>query len=414
VASVIEWTRRWSCDPYVAPRESPGKFPGRLIALGFVVSGVVTGKERFAWSGIGLAVALLTIVCAIAWIFWSAGVYLFPERLGNRPVTVALGVLGLCGAALTGIDGRSVAVSFPIIASMSVGMRYRSGRSAAAVAVMGFVLAMSAWLSGNAVGAALGYVSVLFGIYGLALGRRAQILRADTAERLLSETRRANSEEAHAAALAERSRIAREIHDVLAHSLAALSVQLEAADALLTGGTDPAKAHDYVVKARRMAREGLTETRRAIAALREDAPPLRTLLHQLADSYQADTGAPVTVAAACEPVGLPADAALALYRTAQESLTNTRKHAPNAPVDIVLICDDAEVELTIANGAATAPPTALAASGGGYGLAGLRERAELAGGALEAGPQDGCGWRVRLRIPLPAAADLVPASTLEA
>jgi signal transduction histidine kinase len=104
---------------------------------------------------------------------------------------------------------------------------------------------------------------------------------------------------------------------------------------------------------------------------------------------------------------LQPDAALALYRTAQESLTNARKHAPNAPVELSLNCTTSGTELTITNQAATAPRSTLASSGGGYGLSGLKERAELAGGTLDAGPQ-GDGWRVRLRIPPTSA------STLEA
>jgi signal transduction histidine kinase len=102
---------------------------------------------------------------------------------------------------------------------------------------------------------------------------------------------------------------------------------------------------------------------------------------------------------------LPPDAALALYRTAQESLTNARKHAPNAAVELALACAASTVELTITNQAAAAPVSALASSGGGYGLSGLKERAELAGGTLDAGPY-GDGWRVRLSIPHHAAPTL--------
>ena len=377
-------------------------FPGRVVALAVIVGAIASGPLRFAWQGRGLAAAILTVICAAGWIVWSAGIYLAPERIGEPAVIGALAVFCVAGSVLTGLDLPTTAVIFPAAGILSAGIRFKPWQALTATAACSAVMIFTAWLSHANLSTGVGYAGLLFGICGLGLGRRAQLLRAQTAERLLAETRRANTEEAHAAALAERSRIAREIHDVLAHSLSALTVQLEAADALLTRGTDLDKAHGYVVKARHIAREGLTETRRAIAALREDTPPLRSMLHALAEEYEAYTGSPATVITHpddCEPTGLQPDAALALYRTAQESLTNARKHAPGAPVEVTLTCDESAVELTVTNQAATAPTTALASSGGGYGLAGLKERAELAGGTFEAGPC-GTGWQVRLRIPL--------------
>jgi signal transduction histidine kinase len=373
-------------------------FSGRLIALAFMLAAVVR-PLHLAWQGRGLTAVLLTVICAAGWIVWSAGIFLAPERIGEPAVIVSVATFGVAGSVLAGLDLPSAAVVFPGTAVFALALRFSALPALAAPVSCSVAMMLTAWLSGASLGTGLGYAGLLFGFYGLGLARRAQLLRAETAERLLVETRRANTEEAHAATLAERSRIAREIHDVLAHSLSALTVQLEAADALLTKGTDPAKAHGYVVKARHIAREGLTETRRAIAALREDTPPLRAMLHSLAESYEADTGVPVTVTADCEPTGLQPDAALALYRTAQESLTNARKHAPGAPAEITLTCTESAAELTVTNQAATAPTTALASSGGGYGLSGLKERAELAGGTFEAGPY-GHGWRVQLRIPL--------------
>jgi signal transduction histidine kinase len=92
------------------------------------------------------------------------------------------------------------------------------------------------------------------------------------------------------------------------------------------------------------------------------------------------------------------DLALAVYRTAQEAMTNVRKHAPGAPVALTLRYGTGDVELAVASGAPPGTERPLAGSGGGYGLTGLRERAELAGGEFTAGP-DGDGWRVDVRIP---------------
>lgn len=389
-------------------------FPARVVALAFVFAAMASGPLRFASHGRGLAAAILTAVCAVGWLVWSAGIYLMPELIGEPATIAAVVVFCAAGSVLTGLDLPTSAVIFPAAAVLSIAIRFKAPQALTATAASSALMLATAWLLHANLAAGVAYVGLLFGLYGLGLGRRAQLLRARTAERLLAETRRANNEEAHAAALAERSRIAREIHDVLAHSLSALTVQLEAADALLTRGTDTDKAHGYVVKARHIAREGLTETRRAIAALREDTPPLRSMLHALAEEYETYTGSTatvITVPADCDPTGLQPDAALALYRTAQESLTNARKHAPGAPVEVSLTCapsasaSGSAIELTVTNQAATRPVTALAESGGGYGLAGLKERAELAGGTFEAGPCD-AGWRVRLRIPLRTAPTL--------
>ena len=140
----------------------------------------------------------------------------------------------------------------------------------------------------------------------------------------------------------------------------------------------------------------MAETRRAIGALRGDALPLPELLTELARGYRTDLGATATLTVSGEPRDLHADAGLTLYRAAQEALTNVRKHAPGATVELTLTYRPGDVELAVLNG--PGGDGALARAGGGYGLTGLRERAQLAGGECTAGPRDG-GWRVGVRIP---------------
>jgi signal transduction histidine kinase len=392
-----------------SPRDSrPREVTGRFIALLIIALVQLSAVHKLGWQGIGLVAEIASIVCIISWLCWVLGWVL------DRPSSpyLAFGgllTLGTCGALLSGLLVKDVGVSpvFPAAAALIISARWPPGRAALIIAWFECVLIASAATQGwhQLASSGLGYGSMLVGMYGLGVGRRSYILRAESAEKLVRETERANHEEAHAAALAERGRIAREIHDVLAHSLAALTVQLEAADALLEAGGEAGvlKAHDYVQKSRRIAREGLVETRRAIAALREDAPPLPELLYALADAYRGDTDVEAEVRVEGLPRPLKADAGLTVYRTAQESLTNVRKHAPGAPVKLRLGFGEEEITLTIANGAATEPPSALADSGGGYGLAGLKERAELIGGSLEAGPYcepdlTAPGWRVALRL----------------
>jgi signal transduction histidine kinase len=389
---------------------SPREVTSRFLALLLLALAQLSAVHKLGWTGIGLVAGIATALCVIGWACWLIG---WALRRPYSPYLAFAGLLtlGTFGSLLTGLLVKDAGVSpvFPAATALIIAARWTPYRAAVLVAWLEAVLLISAATQGwhQLATNGLGYGSMLIGMYGLGVGRRSYILRAESAEELVRETERANHEEAHAAALAERSRIAREIHDVLAHSLAALTVQLEAADALLEAGGEKGvlKAHDYVQKSRRIAREGLIETRRAIAALREDAPPLPELLYALADAYRGDTDAQVEADVTIEglPRPLKADAGLTVYRAAQESLTNVRKHAPGAPVKLRLAFGEEEITLTITNGAATEPTSALADSGGGYGLAGLKERAELIGGSLEAGPHSEPGlttpgWRVTLRL----------------
>ncbi|MBT2211008.1 sensor histidine kinase [Actinomadura sp. NEAU-AAG7] len=212
-------------------------------------------------------------------------------------------------------------------------------------------------------------------------------------------TRRA---EAANAALAERSHIAREIHDILAHSLSAQIVHLEGARLLLSRDGDRVQALERVERAGNLARSGLEETRRALATLRGEIPEPKEVIAGLAEEFYAGTGRPCDVRVTGTPRELPPQAGLAVVRTAQEALTNVRKHAPGARAHVALRYLSGSVELEVTDTGATEPGLGagpdLGADGGGYGLAGMRERAELIDGTLETGP-DGKGFRVSLRVP---------------
>ena len=166
--------------------------------------------------------------------------------------------------------------------------------------------------------------------------------RAVQAEDTLAETRRAMAAETQAAALGERARIARDLHDVLAHSLAAVSVNLQAAEGLLTSGTLPAdnpelaKAIECLDRAGTATRDGLAAAKRAVLALRDDTAPLPDQLAALAGQYAAAGDPAVTFEVSGEARPIPAEAGLTAYRTAQEALTNARKHAPGQPVTLRL------------------------------------------------------------------------------
>ncbi|MEU6442887.1 histidine kinase [Streptomyces sp. NPDC047046] len=191
------------------------------------------------------------------------------------------------------------------------------------------------------------WIATLVTCGGLALAGFVTRLDAEArgaAHRLLIEERASQAARAESAALAERARIAREIHDVLAHSLSAQLVHLEAARIQIEQGADRRQVLERVVAARGMAREGLEETRQALSALRGDMAPVAEALAEMA----AREGTVLRVEGEARPVA--AEAGQTLRRVAQEALTNVRKHAPGARPRLRLVYGSETIELEVRNG----------------------------------------------------------------
>jgi signal transduction histidine kinase len=210
--------------------------------------------------------------------------------------------------------------------------------------------------------------------------------------------------EARAAAAAERGRLAREMHDVLAHSLSALALQLESSRLLARDRGADADVVRSLDQAHHLAASGLEEARRAIAAARGEELPGPDRLEALSTAFAEQSGVPVQLTVHGERRDLPPDMQLAIYRTAQEALTNIRRHATPERVEVRLSYGGEETVLAVEDrGDAHAPlPAGPAQNGGGYGLAGMRERAELLGGRLLAEPT-ASGFRVELSLPASSA-----------
>ncbi|MEV4760751.1 histidine kinase [Micromonospora sp. NPDC049559] len=349
------------------------------IGLAVLVAAVAQDAPWSGSRGLGAAVALVAIVSG--WLAWT----IFPGR--PRRVLAGTATTGLAGIGLVLTGTAPATWTLAPIAALAAGRRLRPAVSAGLAtgfAVLLVALGLPAGVPPPALGAGVAALAVAL-LLGVAL-RQADELR--------EKTRLGREERARAEELAERSRLAREVHDVLAHSLGALTVQLETADALLEAGRyGPARTS--VVRAGELARDGLAETRRAIGALRGDPVPWREMIDELAGGYEGEA----RVVVEPEPPELPAEVSLALYRAAQEAITNVRRHAPGAPVEIRVGATPREVTLSVRNGPSPArEPGPLAGTGGGYGLVGLRERAELAGGSFSAGPS-GEGWQLQLRVP---------------
>ncbi|HEX6678339.1 MAG TPA: histidine kinase, partial [Actinomycetes bacterium] len=222
------------------------------------------------------------------------------------------------------------------------------------------------------------------------------------AERIVVELRATRRAEAKAAALAERARLAREMHDILAHVLSALSLQLEATALLLEEEGASERALRQVHRAQRLAHDGLDEAQQAIGALRGDRLPGPELLADLVEDFTQATGLTARLTFEGEPRPLAREAGLAVYRTTQEALTNIRKHAKTADdVTVALHWKPDGLSLTVEDHLADGQDATRAggsAASGGYGLTGMRERAALLGGELVAG-RTAEGFEVRLWLP---------------
>ncbi|QRP44078.1 sensor histidine kinase [Amycolatopsis sp. FDAARGOS 1241] len=259
----------------------------------------------------------------------------------------------------------------------------------AAAIVAWVVLRELEWLN------ALALFAILAVMILLAASRRDRAARLEQTELALARAQTAAEEHARAAALAERARIAREVHDVLAHSLAGLALNLQGARLMLVRDGASSEALAQIERAQKLASDGLSEARKAVAALREDAVPVERAVADLLAAYRLDTGARADLVVAGDPRELDAAVNTTLVRAVQEALANTRKHAPGAAVDVMLAFAGQQVELTVLDRQGRRPPDAPAP---GYGLRGMGERVALLEGKLESGPGED-GWRIHLTVP---------------
>ncbi len=280
-----------------------------------------------------------------------------------------------------------------------------------AVCLAGSAVAIARWtsLSGHGVLTWLLGGATLFAgpaLLAWVLGDSMRYRRAyyATLEDRAARLERERDAQAAIAAAAERARIARELHDVIAHNVSVMVVQADGASYAL--GTDPGRAREALAAISATGRQALAEMRRMLGVLRREedgsshglAPqPGIGELGELLDQART-AGLPVSFRVEGEPRPLPGGAALAAYRIVQESLTNTRKHAgPVASASVLLRYSGDALVLAISDdgqGSAAAP------DGAGHGLTGMRERVAVYGGSVAAGPRPGGGFEVVATLPL--------------
>jgi signal transduction histidine kinase len=362
------------------------------LMLAWFVWAAATAEPGFGLTGKRLIVVLATAVF-VTGVFGRNVTTEVPIRPAHVVFVGAMLVSSVTLVAAQPSGPGSVAVLVAVLCAATALMPVRVAVPALIVAFV--VLEMVASITGQDFGflAVLAGFAVLFGLLYLAF-RLAESQRES--RRLLAQLEEGQAALAEAAGLAERQWLAREMHDVLAHSLSGLLLHLEGARMLITEDPTDPRLPVAVDRAHHLARTGLEEARRAIGMLRDDDLPGPDRLAALAEQFSRDQAVPCDFAVYGEPHSLRPEARLALYRVAQEALTNVTRHASPTRVSLRLAYESTDTRLTVED-FADRPPV-IPAETDGYGLTGMRERAELLGGTLSAGAT-GHGFRVELVVP---------------
>jgi signal transduction histidine kinase len=359
----------------------------------------------------GYAIAVAATV-AVAW-----------ARRGYLLQVLLIGLIGGCGVALAALQPHGPAEIAASVGVWIAAVRLPLRPAIVATVLITGALAMTIVLTQqhaaqSALAATL--LCLLLAVTGqfIRRGRESQ----DRTEMLMAQLQDAREAEAAAAALAERSRIAGELHDVLAHALSGLAIQLQGARKLASREAASPALRAALERSADLAKEGLADARQAVGALRGDRLPTVDQVGALVEDFRRDTGAEATLYIDGTPRPLPADASLALFRGAQEALTNVTRYAPGTSVAVTVRYAADRTILAVEDhagplgpgawdapgasggpapgpgGAAPARNPLLAEAGGGHGLTAMRERATRAGGSARAGPTAD-GWLVELEVP---------------
>lgn len=365
--------------------------PPVVIAVVVVLSFAQHPAPSLTGSGLGVSLSLAVLVAATTTLTLRV----------EAPIT-ALAVTGLivASACLVWLQPGGAGEAGMFVAVAIAGIRLPETLSIAVLALAAAASVPAALQAHRSVGLIAGTELGIVAFYLVARFGRSAAEAHEQTRRLLLALHASRDAEAEAAMLRERSRLARDMHDVLAHSLSGLMLQLEGARMLSTQPGANGQLPRALDRAHHLARAGLEEARRAIAALRDEDLPGPARLEQLAADFERDSQVRTSLEITGTAHELDSETSLTLYRVAQEALTNIRKHATPDRVEVALRYDPGGTRLTVRDRAQTPARAKLAArgDGGGYGLTGMRERAELLGGSLSAdGTPD--GFRVELWIP---------------
>jgi len=327
-----------------------------------------------------------------------------PLAIARRFLALATAtiVFGVLGALATDGGTLTIAALLALVIALYL-FAATHGRRWSVLPALPFLLNAIEPFSGEDAGFS-GVLLLMVVVAAAALGDSRRQRGEALAER--DETRQAMVDTLQAqAAMGERARIARDLHDVVAHHVSAIAVQAESARLTTEGLPEEGRAHFEAIG--RTARDALTEMRRLLGVLREDAnaeavrdpQPSLARLNDLVETARA-AGTPVMLTLEGNVATLPPGVDLCAYRILQEALTNVRRHAPGAAVEVQLEYAPDAVRLRVRDHG----PGAASPDLDGHGLLGMRERAIMVGGTLSAGPADGGGFAVEAELPVKGAA----------
>lgn len=342
----------------------------------------------------------LVVLLALGWTL--------PFALRRRaPLWAPLGSLASLAAFASISPERSVtSLTMPFVAALAAAVSLGLiGERRQSVAGWAAVIATSAVVSSKSGSAYSDFfwttlILTLAWFFGSALGTRTEQARELTERVETAERERASA--AERATAEERARIARELHDVVAHSVSVMVVQASGVRRLLRD--EQRREREALLSVEQIGRQALTEMRRMLGVMRsgEEAPPAALApqpglehLERLVAQVE-EAGLPVRLRVEGERPDLSPGVDLSAYRIVQEGLTNVLKHAKGARAEVLVRYIDSSVELEIADDG----PGVSSGDGEGHGLVGMRERVALYGGTIEAGPRSGGGFVLRAQLPV--------------
>jgi signal transduction histidine kinase len=371
----------------------------RSLAFDLALALVATTAELGQVSGASGSPTGAAIVLAVV-----AGGALVLRR--TSPLAVLATTLA-ASVAIVALDDDPSGVSVGIALYTTAALCERRVSLAALVATTAIAATGSAITTdtpGRETSATFGAIIVAMlsvGIWGLGAYAQTQRRYRRELEERAASAEREREQLARIAVHEERASIARELHDIVAHSVSVMLVGVRGARDVLR--TAPDAADDTLARVERSGEQSLAELRRILALLREpqqtaESHPQPSLaeLDELVASYRT-AGLPARLEVIGEPMPLPSGVELSIYRIVQEALTNALKHSDPTNVTVTLAFRDSRLELEVVDDGTTATPDAATA---GQGLIGMRERLALLGGELEIGPREGGGFRVAARLPV--------------
>jgi signal transduction histidine kinase len=334
----------------------------------------------------------------------AAGLALLAQRRFTfwAPVAALVFLGALVTLAPAGTEDTATPFFMVVLSAWSFGAYSQARR---ALTGLGLTLILVAWVVSRFPDGSAGDLfwvsSFLIAAWLTGFALRHQASQMERFKALAAQLHEQLERRAAEAAEAERARIARELHDVVAHHVSVMTVQAGAVRRVLK--PDQEREREALVSVEETGRQALTEMRRLLGVLKQEgeAPALAPqpgmeTLEILLDQVR-EAGLPVELSVEGQPAKLPPGVDLSAYRIIQEALTNALKHAGPARAWVVVRYDEGNLILEVANDGDTATS---ANNDGGHGLVGMRERVAVYGGELESGPRPGGGYAVRARLPI--------------